>query len=437
MSDVRTGDAAVIAGERTAAQPEPVAPLGRDGAAAVVVLLVAATGIHDRLPDLSVLPVLSRMLWILMYAGAAATLAQRYGTEWVTWSLRRQPALCVLLVLTAASTLWSLAPPITLLRSTSLLGTTVLGVFIGFVCPPSQMMRVLYWTFLVLIVASIAAELAFPAPVGDGVPIGWRGIMSHKNSLGPAAVLAATFFLVVTLTRRVRPVFGITLCVLCLIVVVEAHSRTSVVTLGACLAASACLAIAWATRRPTGALVRRVSLGLVLVVSVGPFLVGPLAALFGNDDPLNGRTKIWNGALAILGERPLSGYGYAVVWGRSDATLLPHIAITAHRSAANAHNSIVNVATELGIPAAIVAGAYLFAALCDAGQLFEREPSAFSLFALLFLVGFTVMGFAEAHLLQIHSLFWILFVALTVAVKRALERRGDGAASAGNRRPIQ
>jgi O-antigen ligase len=95
----------------------------------------------------------------------------------------------------------------------------------------------------------------------------------------------------------------------------------------------------------------------------------------------------------------------------------------------SAHNSIVQVATELGIPAAIIACAYLFGVLTNAGQLFEREPSAFSLFALLFLVAFAVMSFAEAHLLQIHWSVWILFVALTATVERELERSATHSAA--------
>ena len=428
--------AAAATAEQTAAQQESPEPLGRDEIGAIVILLVAAVGIHDRLPDLSILPFLSRVVWWVLYSAAAARLVQRCNTEWLTWTIRRQPALCVLLALTFASGLWSLAPPLTLLRSASLLGTTVLGLFIGFACPPRQFMRVLYWTFVLLMVSSIAAALLFPAPVGDGVPIGWRGIMIHKNTFGAAAVLATCLFLILTLRRCVHPLWGIALCGLGAVGVVQAHSRMSYVALGVCLAAGAYLAVAWATRRPSAALVRRWSLALVLGVSIAPFLIGPLAAMWGNDDPLNGRTPIWDGALTILSERPLTGYGYSVVWGRHDATLLPHIPITAHRSAANAHNSVVNVGTELGIPAAIVAGAYLFGALSNAGQLFERAPSSFSLFALSFLIGVTVLGFTEAHLLQIHGLFWILFVAVTVTVRRALDRRNEGMLLPGGSRTI-
>jgi O-antigen ligase len=122
-------------------------------------------------------------------------------------------------------------------------------------------------------------------------------------------------------------------------------------------------------------------------------------------------------------ERPWTGYGYEAVWGRHGATLLPHIAITAHRSAATAHNDIVNVATELGLPAAVVACVYLLGTFSAAARHRAEAPSPFSSFALLFFVGFTVSGGSESHMLRIHSLSWILFVAIAVAQRRALARR--------------
>lgn len=420
MRNGEAGDVTEAAGERAAAQHEAPEPLGWDGIGAIVILLVAAASLRDRVSDQSVAHFLHRVLWWVIYLVASTRLLQQFGTEWLRWTVRHQPALCVLLTLTFASCLWSLAPFVSLQKAASLLGTTVLGVFIGYTCPPQRVMRVLYWTFILLIVSSIVVALTFPTPLAEGQPVGWRGIMAHKNSFGAAAVLATIFFLVITLRRRLHPLWGATLCALCLFAVVQAHSRTSFVALGVCLVACAYLAVAWTTRRPTRAQVGWMSLALVLGVSVVPFVVGPLAAALGNDDPLNGRTRIWEGALTILCERPLTGYGYAVVWGRSDATLLPHVAITAHQSASSAHNSIVNVATELGIPAAIIACAYLFGALSNAGQLFGREPSAFSFFALVFLIAFAVMSFAEAHLLAIHWFFWVLFVALTVTVRRSL-----------------
>lgn len=411
----------VWANRRTAAQPEAQPP-GWDGFDAIVVLLVAAAALGHWVSDL---PLGSfRGLWGLLYVAAVTRLVQRFGSEWLTWTLTHQPALSALLILALASCLWSLDPALTVWKAASLLGTTLLGVFIGYSWPPPRLMRALYWMFLLLIVSSIGVGLVLPTPVGDGIPLGWRGVMTHKNSLGAAALLATIYFLVITLSRHIRPLWGAILCAASLFALVQARSRTSLVALVLTLAVSAYLAVGWAAQRPIRAMLWRLSLGLVFLVSVVPFLVGPLASMLGNDNPLNGRTFIWDGALTILRERPMTGYGYAVVWGRSDDTLLPHIPITAHRSASSAHNSIVNVATQLGLPAAIIACAYLLAALRDAGRLFAQRPSAFSAFAFGFLVAVALVGFAESLLLRIHA-FWILFVAITVAVKRSLEAPDD------------
>lgn len=405
-------------------------PLGWEGIGGIVILLVAAVSLRNWLPDSSVAVLLLRLVWVFLYVAAVVTLTLRFGAEWLVWTARQQPALCVLLMVASASCLWSLAPLVSLQKAASLLGTTALGVFIGFTCPPRRIMAVLLWTFTLLLVSSLVVIVVLPAP--ETVEIGWLGIMSHKNTFGAAAALATIFFLVVTLRGGVPSArWGAALCTLSIIALTQTRSRTSFVALAVSLVVLTYLSIAAAVERSTLMAVKRLSLGLVLCVSVLPLLVGPLAAVLSTDISVNGRTRLWSGVSTILGERPLTGYGYAVVWGKKGGTLLPHIAITSHRSAATAHNSILDIASELGIPAAILVCFYLFAAIAAAGRLFERAPSAFSLFALLFLVSITVMGFAEAHLLRIHSMFWILFVAVTVAVKRSLERP-DGTTSSGD-----
>jgi hypothetical protein len=53
-------------------------------------------------------------------------------------------------------------------------------------------------------------------------------------------------------------------------------------------------------------------------------------------------------------------------------------------------------------------------------RLFAQRRSAFSTFAFLFVVAVAVVGFMEALLLRSHP-FWVIFIAMTVAVKRSLE----------------
>ena len=119
---------------QTAAQPS-TAPAAWDGVDETVVLLAGAAALGHWVAD-HPLGSLVGALWTLLYAAALARLVRRCGSAWLTWTLTHQPALCVLLALALASCLWSLAPMLTLVRAASLLGTTLLGVFIGFACPP-------------------------------------------------------------------------------------------------------------------------------------------------------------------------------------------------------------------------------------------------------------------------------------------------------------
>jgi O-antigen ligase len=398
--------------------------LGRDGIFAVLILLVASVSLGNWLPESSAAVLLLRVVWVLLYLAAVAVLTLRFGSAWVAWTLRHQPALCILLAVALASCLWSVAPPVSLRTAVSLVGTTALGVFIGYCCPPERIMRVLAWTFAILIVASALAMAFLPIPASRA--IGWRGIMNHKNTFGAAAALAALFFLVITQRQGIRRAWwGAASSLLSFAALTQARSRTSLATFVVGIAALAYLSTVSAAEL-TLATLRRVSLALVLFVSVVPFVVGPLAAAFGNEDPLNGRTRLWSGVATILSERPLTGYGYEAVWKREKATLLPHIPVTSWPSATTAHNSILHIAGELGAPAAVLACFLLFSAFFDAGRLLKSAPSAFSVFSLLFVLSMTIIGLMEAHLLRVHSVFWILFVAVTVAVKRSLQRL-DGA----------
>ena len=401
---------------RNAQQADPQAALGADGILAIVILLVAATDPRVCLGSSAGLSVF-RGLWWVLYLAAPIRLVQRYGVGWLRWTVAHQPALCVLVTLTFASGLWSLEPVPTVQRAASLLGTTLLGVFIGFSRGPDAILRELQWAFAVLIVASIGVVIVGYVPPAD--PRGWSGIMANKNSLGATAALATIFFVVVTAGGWIHPLAGAALSALSLVTTVYASSRTALIALGISLVAAACLQVARNTQRLTRTVVQRAAWILALGPPALAILIVLLANLVGQPESMAGRGPLWNGVLTILSERPFTGYGYGAVWGKAEGTLLPHVVATVRPSAKNAHNSVLQVAGDLGIPAALVACIYLFGAAANAGRLLERRPSAFSFFAVVFVISFAILGFAEAHLLQVHALFWILFVAMATAVERA------------------
>jgi len=392
-------------------------PLGLDGIASIGIFLLASLSLTNWLPPQRfTLPM--HALWAATYVFAGVRILQLFGTEWVGWMLRRETALCALLALAGLSSIWSLDRLQSVLSAVSLTATTTLGVYIALMCSPARFMRVLYWTFAVLILSGIIVALLLPGRALPGGGIGWRGIMVHKNLFGEAAIAALIFFVVVTVKRCVRPALGAFLCVSALIALVGSRSRTAYGALAIGLGAAGYLL----ARRPNPKTWRAITAGLLVAGAVVPFFVGPISARLGHAVTFDGRTAIWAGALKIIRQRPLTGYGYMAVWGRREATLLPRIAITAHRSSKHAHNSAINIATELGIPAAVVSCVFMYGVVSKALRTVKGDSSVYSIVVISLLLAMIVMGFAEAVLLQSHSVFWILLVALSVGTTRSMDR---------------
>jgi O-antigen ligase len=264
-------------------------------------------------------------------------------------------------------------------------------------------------------VSSVLVSVFFPMHLRPGDPIGWQGVMVQKNMLGEASTFAAIFFLVVTVKKVVHPALGSLLFVSSVVALIGSRSRTAEAVFVVSVVGIGLLVI----RRPKGTSAPWIAAVLVVACAVVPFFIGPIAARLGYNKPLNGRTLLWSAALDMIKRRPLTGYGFSAVWGRGRATLLPQLPVTANRSATHAHNSIINIATELGVPAAMIECVFLIRALSNAMRLFDRESTAFALFAAGFVLAVVFEGFNENVMLQIHSLFWILLVALAVAVRRS------------------
>jgi len=408
--------------------------IGWAGSAAILILLVAASNVGAWVEDLPVGRLLVRSLWCLLYIGVFLRLVQRFGAAWLAWMTRRQTGLCLLLGWALLSSLWSMAPLETAQKSLSLVGTTVLGVYIGCALPPALVARVLRWSFAVVILSSLLGIALLPESIVVEPLTGeWRGLMCHKNSFGAMAAFAALFFLA-TVFRGDDSRWEKAMCTVCLLALVATRSRTALV---ACMVGVGTLT--WCAAMYDARRALRIGLLVLCVLGAAGFVgrhghqgadgaAGEPAAAdltFGSNATINGRTTLWAGALQIIGERPLTGFGYDAVWGRKEHTLLPHIPITAHRSAINAHNAVLNTATELGVPAAVLLAAYCLTVLLHALRFHKRHASSFSLFVVAFVVASAAMSITESTMLQVHSVFWILFVASAVMLERSPTALGD------------
>lgn len=143
-----------------------------------------------------------------------------------------------------------------------------------------------------------------------------------------------------------------------------------------------------------------------------------------------------------MAERPWLGHGFGVVWGLGELSWLPGFESTV--TAVHAHNGFLNLATELGLVGAAAAIGHVLVTLYRCLRLLTARPSSFALFGCALVLAFVVINLAEVRLFAPLLPDWMVFVAISVAAARGLERgrhlrrrdslRGDARPSQATRR---
>ena len=412
--------------------------LGRDGVVAILALLLTSELFQHLWQDLpgGATGLAGLRVALFLYMGLA--LQRHAGADFIPWLVRRQPVLLLLLALAFLSALWSLAPERSLTRAATLLATTMTGIFIGYRFAAHDAMRILFWTLALALGANLLVTLLLPDYAITGIyqrgylRFAWQGATGNKNVLGGLAAVAALFFLVGTIGRRIEPLPGIVCSGLALVTLILAQAATAQVALGAALAVLIATLLAQRFRVPPTFLL----VAMIVALSVAAVLVAGVwrdqfAALLERDDDFTDRIQIWLDAIAIIAEQPWTGYGYGAVWSLEHGHLFPETIRTAQ--AKHAHNGFLNLATELGLPAALLAFAQVLATLARSVRAFARRPAGLPLLATCYAVLFLVSNMAESKLYVPVSFDWMVFVALMVALVRFDEPRPRPAAGRRSR----
>jgi O-antigen ligase len=98
-----------------------------------------------------------------------------------------------------------------------------------------------------------------------------------------------------------------------------------------------------------------VALNLLTVGSVASERLASLTKLLPVDSTFTGRTDIWEFALAAVGEKPITGHGFAAFWDSDDVigrqtNFGAEWAVTA----AHSHNSYLDLAVTIGLPGLVL-----------------------------------------------------------------------------------
>ena len=354
----------------------------------------------------------AQRIWSAVYVLAALLIFLRLPR--VVRGLPALGSLWVLLALALASITWSFGPSVTLRRSIALLGTTVVGIYLGTRYSREELFRILFWVLATVTAASLITGFALGA---GGPGAAWRGVFGSKNELGHvmamAAATAATYFM----EPRGRRYWAAGTFLIAVALLVLSGSKGALVVLFAGLMI---FPLSHVFRvRPgltgTAALAAFAACGMVVTMLMGNS--DTVLNLLGRDATLTGRTPLWALIWERIKVRPLLGYGYGgfwLQWNPPSGDIWRVSMFTGGWLPPNGHNGFIDLWADLGLAGL---GAFLFSFASNATRalrLVRESASALDRFPLLFLYLVVLSNLTESELVTHNSLVWLVYVALSI-----------------------
>lgn len=368
---------------------------------------------------------LQQVIWLALLGVFLVAGIVRGATLWNT--LRLNPLLIVLHLLTLVSIAWSIDRSLTFRRSVAVLLTAWLGVYLAAVFEERQVVHLLANALAFVTIASLIVCLALPS-VGisnDPYMLGaWQGVFVHKNMLGLSASLTVVaWFLLLLFSKRNRVVSLLVLGV-SLFVLVQSDSQTSLLITVFILPLILCFP-----------LVRHVNQGVTGGLVIAMALTGPLAAflvfsnletitaVIGRDATFTGRTTLWSEAMEKILEKPLLGYGFDSFWRGLTGPSADVVTAMQGFSPLTAHNGLLEMALDLGIIG--LAPFLLLVVVCinEAVVMLRRGVTLETSFIAYFIGFFVMYNLVESTVLQFNAVSWILFCYVTSVLMRRRSSR--------------
>jgi len=362
-------------------------------------------------------------VWLALYGLAALGLMFGQGINWISWLVRYRILLVLLLLGCILSVAWSVDSRISAERVVHLVGTSLLGIYFGFTVPLLKMLRVIAVVLGGILLASIGAALALPE-LGISAYEGqlvWSGVLNSKNHLGFWA--AAGVLLYIALSDSTHSFLLRMLCYLmagvCLALLAFSQSATALLAM--LVGGSVSLYLHIANRFRLG-FARMAVMAVLFAILLGFAAVNiDTAELVGRSGDLTGRGEVWAQTWKLIMARPLSGYGYGVLWFPTEATLYIQQGLTDFTWIVfHAHNGFLQVASEIGLPLAVIALLMVAQQMIEIIYCQYQRQQAGTLFVLAFVLAYLIGNFSEARFLISREFYWILFIALPISMLRQI-----------------
>jgi len=325
-----------------------------------------------------------------------------------------------LAALAMASTAWSSRPDLTLRRSALLLVSMVIAIYAGERFAIGEQVRLLGYTFGVMIVAIVVLRLVAPPYVVDYVshPGAWKGLSGYKNSFGQYMAIGA---LVLLLTRFQRlPWLRYVFLVAAVGFLVLSQSAGSLL----CFLLIVPLMPLWRSSRVQG----RQRLPVYTMIGLGLFSAmylfmthsGRLFNLLGRNSTLTGRTQLWASVWAAIMRRPLLGYGYDTFWAGMGEAL--DVRIGAGWMAQRSDNGFLDLGLSLGAVGICLFLVIFALSFWKALEYVRLERAPYGLWPITYLFFYLLHNMTESTLLTRGAFPDLVFVMVVTALARSRHR---------------
>jgi O-antigen ligase len=135
----------------------------------------------------------------------------------------------------------------------------------------------------------------------------------------------------------------------------------------------------------------------------------------GRDPTLSGRTYIWEAVIDQIWKRPWLGYGYQAFWKEKGEA--EYVWRAVRFIVFQAHNGFLNIGVELGLIGLSLFVLSLIFTYIRAIKWVRLSQTSADLWPITYVTFMLMYNYSENTNLEPTSLYWVLYVAVTLSLK--------------------
>lgn len=337
----------------------------------------------------------------------------------------RGKVIWILVFLVLLSVLWSSSPDITLRRGFAFIETCTFGLYLASHYDFKEQLKLVAWALGIASLISLFYTLAFPIyGIEDGIHQGaWRGPYIQKNIFARMLVLSCLSYMQLSgkkLWHKCLLFGGLSLS---FSMIILSNSKTALIVLMLLVMIN----LLYKAVKLKDTLVIPLISTLLLLTSSAVIVVytnlETILQFFGKDLTLSGRTTLWTWLIEQIKQRPLLGYGYMGFWNDPEAQSILSKYSNDPYVPPHSHNGYLDLVLSFGLIGMLLFIITSVALTRRCYILMRWDNTKERLWPILFLSFLLLYNFTEPTFIEHNSIFWIIYLSLTISRFIHLESR--------------